>query len=123
MKIGQDARVCVIGAGSSGITAGKNLLQAGIQNVTIYEKNDQVGGNWVYSQDTGHSSVYETAHIISSKTLSQYHDYPMPDHYPDYPSHTLLKEYFQSYSTHFDVDDIIEFNTAVQDAKLQDDNT
>ena len=44
-----DARVCIIGAGPSGITAGKNLLQAGVRNFVIYEKSDQVGGNWVFT--------------------------------------------------------------------------
>ena len=62
--------VGIIGAGPSGITAAKNLLQARIRNFVIYEKNDQVGGNWVFSEEPGHSSVYETAHIITSRRLS-----------------------------------------------------
>ncbi|NRB64877.1 MAG: NAD(P)-binding protein, partial [Saprospiraceae bacterium] len=69
-------RVCVIGAGCSGITALKNLIQAGVTDVVCYEQNDQVGGNWVYSPKVSHSSVCETTHIISSKRLSEYMDYP-----------------------------------------------
>jgi hypothetical protein len=114
MKIGTDARVCVIGAGPSGITAAKHCLQAGITNLVVYDRNREVGGNWVYSDDVGHSSVYESAHIISSKRWSQYHDYPMPAHYPDYPSHKLLKDYFQSYAQHFGVTPYIQFNTEVK---------
>jgi cation diffusion facilitator CzcD-associated flavoprotein CzcO len=49
----------VIGAGPSGITAAKNLLQVGLP------------------------SVFETTHIISSRTLSQYSDYPWPPGSPD----------------------------------------
>ena len=45
----QQARVAVIGAGCSGITAVKNLVQAGVENVVCYEQNDDVGGNWIYS--------------------------------------------------------------------------
>lgn len=123
MKLGREVRVCVIGAGPSGITAAKNLLQAGIQNIVVYEKNNQVGGNWVYSEEVGHSSVYETAHIISSKALSQYHDYPMPDHYPDYPSHRLLKDYFQGYAEHFGVLPYIQFNTEVAQCVQQPNKT
>ena len=67
MKRGRDVRVCVIGAGSSGITAAKHLLQAGIKDLVVYDRNDQVGGNWIYSPEETHSSVYETTHIISSK--------------------------------------------------------
>lgn len=123
MKPGLSARVCVIGAGASGITAAKHLLQVGIKNIVVYEKNDQVGGNWLYSADGGHSSVYETAHIISSKKLSQYPDFPMPDEYPDYPSHKLLLDYFQSYARHFAVDEYIQFNTCVKSAEKQADDT
>ncbi|MCL4254438.1 MAG: NAD(P)/FAD-dependent oxidoreductase, partial [Anaerolineae bacterium] len=114
MKRGKDVRVCVIGAGPSGITAAKHLLQAGIQNVVVYERNNQVGGNWIYSPDPSHSSVYETTHIISSKKLSQYHDFPMPADYPDYPSHQQLLKYFHDYARHFGVDKVTEFNTEVK---------
>ncbi|MFN8375411.1 MAG: NAD(P)-binding domain-containing protein [Anaerolineae bacterium] len=119
----KEARVCVIGAGPSGITAGKNLLQAGLRNIVIYEKSNQVGGNWVYSPRLGHSSVFETTHIISSKRLSQYEDYPMPADYPDYPSHKQLLTYFQGYAEHFGVTKYIRFNTEVVKAEKQADET
>lgn len=110
----KNAKVCVIGAGCSGITAIKNLLQAGVENVVCYEQNDQVGGNWIYSEKESHSSVCETTHIISSKKMSEYLDYPMPDHYPDYPSHRQLLHYFQSYAKHFQLEKYIQFNTSVK---------
>ena len=75
MKHDRSARICVIGAGASGITAAKNLLQVGLRNIVVYEKNEVVGGNWVYSPRLTHSSVYETTHTISSKALSQYDDW------------------------------------------------
>ncbi len=117
------ARVCVIGAGPSGITAGKNLLQVGLENFVIYEKSDQIGGNWVFSEKPGHSSVYETTHTISSKAMSVYADYPMPDDYPDYPSHRQMAAYFQSYAQRFGVMDRIRFNTEVVSARKQADET
>lgn len=123
MKRDITARVCVIGAGPSGITAGKNLLQAGLKNIVIYEKGDQVGGNWVYSPRLSHSSVFETTHIISSKRLSQYADYPMPTDYPDYPSHQQLLVYFQGYADHFGLTPYIRFNTEVKQAEKQPDDT
>ena len=105
-------RVCVIGAGPSGIAAAKNALQFGFE-VVVFEKNDRVGGNWVFDARTGHSSVYENTHIISSKTLSEYEDYPMPDDYPDYPNHSQLQAYFESYARHFHVYERIRFNHTV----------
>ena len=64
-------KACVIGAGPSGITALKNLLDQGIDAIA-FDRNSDVGGNWIYNEKVSHSSVFETTHIISSKTLSQY---------------------------------------------------
>jgi cation diffusion facilitator CzcD-associated flavoprotein CzcO len=119
----RDARVCIIGAGPSGITAGKNLIQAGIRNFVIYEKNEQVGGNWLFNDKTQHSSVYETTHLISSRRHSEYFDYPMPADYPDYPSHAQMLAYFQRYANHFGVMPYIQFNTEVDKAEEQADKT
>jgi len=112
-------RVCVIGAGPSGITAAKNLLDEGI-DVTVYDLGAEVGGNWVFSEKVGHSSVFETTHIISSRTLSQYDDYPMPEDYPDYPSHQHLARYFQSYARAFNLYPHIQFKTYVKNCHLDE---
>lgn len=106
-------RVCVIGAGPSGIAAAKNCVQSGL-DVVVFEKNDKVGGNWVFNSKTGHSSVYENTHIISSKAWSEYEDFPMPDDYPEYPNHRELQAYFESYAKHFGAYDRIRFNHTVQ---------
>ncbi|MFY0652378.1 MAG: NAD(P)-binding domain-containing protein [Cyclobacteriaceae bacterium] len=111
-------KACIIGAGPSGITAAKNLIQVGITDFVVYEKSDKIGGNWVYSEDGDHSSVFETTHIISSKKLSQYEDYPMPDDFPDYPSHQQLYNYFNGYAEHFELHKYIQFNTAIEKAEL-----
>lgn len=110
--MGEKVQVCVIGAGPSGIAAAKNAVQFGFE-VVIFEKNDQVGGNWVFNASTGHSSVYENTHIISSKIWSEYEDYPMPDDYPDYPNHRQLQAYFESYAKYFKVYEHIRFKHTV----------
>lgn len=117
------ARVCVIGAGPSGIAAIKNLQEQGIRNITAFEMNDQIGGNWVYNENNEHSSVYETTHIISSKRWSQFEDFPMPAEYSDYPSHVQLLEYFKSYVRHFDLSQYIQFNTTVLKVSRLDDQS
>ncbi|MGK7390124.1 MAG: flavin-containing monooxygenase [Candidatus Cyclobacteriaceae bacterium M2_1C_046] len=112
-------RVCVIGAGPSGITAIKNLLDEGL-DVTAYDYNNEVGGNWIYSENESHSSVFETTHIISSKTLSQYEDFTFDEFeagIPDYPSHDQLRRYFQAYAKKFNLYPSIQFNTLVKECK------
>lgn len=110
-------KVCVIGAGPSGIAAAKNLLDEG-HLITVYDYGKEVGGNWVFSDKISHSSVFETTHIISSKTLSQYDDFPFPADYPDYPSHQQLATYFQNYARHFNLYPHIQFETLVLKCEL-----
>lgn len=105
--------VCVIGAGPSGITAAKNLLDAGL-HVTVYDFGKEVGGNWVFTEEESHSSVFETTHIISSKAFSQYDDFSMPEDYPDYPGHKQLADYFQAYAREFNLYSHIQFQTLVK---------
>jgi hypothetical protein len=111
-----NVRICVIGAGPSGIAAAKNCIAAGL-DVVVFEKNTVVGGNWVFSSSTGHSSVYENTHIISSRDWSEYEDYPMPAHYPEYPHHSQLQAYFASYARHFLVQERIRFSHTVNSVK------
>lgn len=114
------SRVCVIGAGPSGITAAKNCIEAGLDCV-VYEKNNKVGGNWVFDSDTGHSSVYENTHIISSKFWSEYEDFRMPEDYPDYPNHKQLQAYFDSYAISHGVKERIQFGVTVKHVEKSSD--
>ena len=106
-------RICVIGAGPSGITAIKNIIDKGL-DVVAYDFNHDVGGNWIYSENESHSSVFETTHIISSKSLSAYADFPFSSDVADYPSHEELRNYFQAYAKHFKLYPYIRFNTLVK---------
>ena len=106
-------KVAIIGAGPSGITAIKNFSELGFE-VTAFERCNGVGGNWRFNDPSGHSSVFETTHIISSKYTSYYEDYPLPDDAADYPSHEDLLNYFNSYTDHFNIRDLIKFGTEVQ---------
>lgn len=105
--------IAVIGAGPCGIAMAKNLLQQGLKQVVVFEKNNAIGGNWIFDENNHHASVYETTHIISSKRLSEYEDFPMPKEYPDYPSHAQLLKYFNDYVHHFGILPYIRFNTTV----------
>ncbi len=111
--------VCVIGAGPCGLTTLKNLSQAGLQDIVCYEAGSQVGGNWVFRDEHGHSSIYETTHTISSKKLSQFDDFPMPGDFPDFPSHQQILAYFQAYASRFDLTRYIRFRSRVHQVKRE----
>lgn len=106
-------RIAVIGAGSSGLTAAKNLREHGFA-VDVFERNDDVGGNWYFGAPT--SRVYRSTHMISSKPFTGYPDFPMPDRYPDFLHHSQVHEYLRAYSRHFGLEADIEFGTTVETA-------
>ncbi len=83
---------CVVGAGPAGLAAARWL---GALDVPFegFERNPDVGGIWNIGFPD--SPMYESAHFISSKTLSAYRDFPMPDSYPDYPSHRQILRYLE----------------------------
>jgi cation diffusion facilitator CzcD-associated flavoprotein CzcO len=60
-------RVCIIGAGCSGITTAKRLKEHEI-DYDQFELSDDVGGNWYFRNPNGRSAVYESLHIDTSKT-------------------------------------------------------
>ncbi|MER7165990.1 NAD(P)-binding domain-containing protein [Micromonospora sp. NPDC000207] len=102
--------VCVIGAGASGLAALKNLREHGF-GVDCYERETGVGGAWNWRHDR--SPVYASTHLISSRPLTQFPDFPMPDDWPDYPHHAQLLSYFERYADHFDLRSHIWFGTEV----------
>jgi dimethylaniline monooxygenase (N-oxide forming) len=104
--------VCVIGAGSSGITACQVLGARGIR-FDCFEKGSEVGGNWRFENDNEMSSAYRSLHINTSRGLMAYKTYPMPDDYPDYPDHFQIARYFDSYVDHFGLRERIRFQTEV----------
>ncbi len=105
-------KVCIIGAGSSGIVACKTFAQSGIP-FDCFEKSDRPGGNWVFKNNNGMSSAYRSLHINTSRDKMVFSDFPMPQSYPDFPHHTLIARYFDSYVDHFGIREHIEFETQV----------
>jgi hypothetical protein len=100
-----------LGAGSSGLAVAKNLREQGLAFECL-EREDDVGGNWYFGRP--HSSVYASTHLISSKRLTEYSDYPMPEEYPPFPDHRQVWDYLRSYARHFGLYDYIRFGTTVE---------
>ena len=90
-----DLTYAVIGAGPSGLAAARNLQRRGIPWAG-YELGDDVGGLW--NIDGPRSTVYESAHLISSKRTTEFSEFPMGDEVADYPSHRELLAYFRDFA-------------------------
>ncbi|MCW2754877.1 MAG: monooxygenase [Marmoricola sp.] len=106
----------IIGAGISGLTMSKMLSDYGIE-YTTFESSDRIGGNWAFGNPNGHSSAYRSLHIDTSKHQLSFKDFPMPASYPDFPHHTQIKAYLESYADAFDLKANIEFENGVVHAR------
>jgi hypothetical protein len=100
----------VIGAGPSGLAAARNLQRFGLP-WTGYELAGDVGGLW--NIEGPRSTVYESAHLISSRTTTQFTEFPMDESVADYPSHRELLAYFRDFADSFDLRQGFAFGTEV----------
>jgi cation diffusion facilitator CzcD-associated flavoprotein CzcO len=108
---------CVIGAGISGLTAGKALSDWGLP-YRCFESSDDIGGNWYFRNPNGLSSAYQSLHIDTSRDGVSFRDMPMgPDEYPDYPHHSQILGYLHRYADAFRLRERIRFETPVERAQ------
>ncbi|QLE54344.1 NAD(P)/FAD-dependent oxidoreductase [Nostoc sp. TCL26-01] len=95
----------IIGAGFVGLGMAQALHAANIPYDQV-DASDDIGGNWYHG-------VYETAHIISSRKITQFTHFPMPANYPDFPSAQNMRDYLNSFADHFDLRRQIQLNHSV----------
>jgi len=98
-------RYCVIGAGPAGLAALKTMLDEG-HEVDCFEKTDAIGGHWNHD--------YDALHLITSRDVTGYEGFAMPQEYPLFPHRDHMLDYFHRFADAFDLKGRITFNTAVE---------
>lgn len=104
-------KYAVIGAGPSGLAAARNLQKFGLP-FQGFEAHTDVGGLW--NIENPRSTVYESAHLISSKSTTEFAEFPMRAEVADYPSHREMRQYFIDFSDHFGLKEHFKFACRVQ---------
>ncbi|TCL10047.1 cation diffusion facilitator CzcD-associated flavoprotein CzcO [Shimia isoporae] len=99
MKAG-NGKFALIGAGPMGLAAAKVMSEQGVA-FQGFEMHSDVGGLW--DIDAPRSTMYESAHLISSKTMTEFADFPMDEDVAEYPSHREMARYFRDFADHFDL--------------------
>jgi 4-hydroxyacetophenone monooxygenase len=98
--------VAVIGAGMSGILAAHRLSQAGVE-VTVLEKNSDVGGTWF-------ENVYPGCRVDVPNHVYAYSNAQKAD-WPFYHSpQSELLDYFRECAVDWGIRDLIRFDTEVE---------
>ena len=103
-------KYAIIGAGPSGLAMAKILRDKGIA-FHGYEASSGVGGLWDISRFE--SPLYPSTHLISSKRMTEFKVFPMRDDVPDFPHHSYVIDYFNSFAEQFKLNDFFSFNTRI----------
>jgi len=110
MSTPTEQQIALIGAGPSGLAGARCLQRHGIP-FQGFEAHGDVGGLW--NIHNPRSTVYESAHLISSKRMTEFSEFPMREDVADYPSHRELLAYFQAFAEHFGLREHFRFHTRV----------
>jgi len=114
--------VAVIGAGAAGLCAARHLSVHPRVRTTVFEQSSSVGGTWVYTDTIGrdqhglpvHSSMYKNLRTNLPKEVMAFPDFPFPENKEtSFLHHTEVLEYLKNYKKHFEVEQLIKFNTIV----------
>ncbi|MGI9424767.1 MAG: flavin-containing monooxygenase [Hyphomicrobiaceae bacterium] len=109
-----DNQLLIIGAGPVGLSMANALKSHGIAYHQV-DANKALGGNWL-------NGVYRGVHLNSSKKSTAYVDYPMPEHYADFPSAGEMLDYLIAYARDKGIADGIEYSIRVERAEPRPDD-
>ncbi|MZE70117.1 NAD(P)-binding protein, partial [Streptomyces sp. SID5789] len=105
-------RVCVIGAGLSGLAVAHSLKERDIGFVCL-ERAPDVGGIWRQPEAGERGPGYLSLHLNTAKQLTGYAGFPMPSSYPLYPRHSQVAAYLRSFAEWAGLLDHVELRTEV----------
>lgn len=99
-------RIAIIGAGVSGLATAKVFLSRG-NLVTVFEQIDTLGGVWAPARH------YPGVRLQTRRQCYAFSDFPMPSHYPEFPTGQQVYDYLEAYAAHFGVREHIRCNCEV----------
>ncbi|MCI0732396.1 MAG: NAD(P)-binding domain-containing protein [Methylococcaceae bacterium] len=102
----------VIGAGCGGLIAAKELLEKGFR-VKILEQDKFIGGIWG-------RIAWKTFTLTSSKWITEFGCFPMPNEYPDFLTNQHMLAYLQAFAEKFNLIPLIEFDRTVSEVVRSD---
>jgi dimethylaniline monooxygenase (N-oxide forming) len=105
-------KVAVVGGGPAGLTTLKFLVTAHKFfpippiEARLFEAESEIGGTFVHR-------VYEDAELVSSKYLTAFSDFRLPEDAADFLTPATYVRYLRDYAAYFGLDQFIECKTKV----------
>ncbi len=116
-------KVAIIGCGSSGLSAIKCCLDAGLQP-TCFEQQSSLGGIWNYTDEVRPNlgSVHSNTVTNTSKALMCFSDFPVPKEWPNFLPHRMFMKYLEMYAKKFCLEQYVKLSTKVERLSKTDDH-
>ncbi|CAJ0584989.1 unnamed protein product, partial [Mesorhabditis spiculigera] len=106
-------RVCIIGAGASGLPSIRHAVLYDC-DVVCFEASHAIGGLWRYKpEDTDEGTVMKTTVINTSKEMTAYSDFPPQPEAANFMHNAQLLKYFNDYADEFNLRKYIKFHHKV----------
>ncbi|GAB4581939.1 MAG: NAD(P)-binding domain-containing protein [Anaerolineales bacterium] len=107
--------IAIIGAGPSGLTAIKTMLEEGFTPIA-FEQAGEIGGNWRYDETLpdGGGPAYRSLRTNSSRRMTGFSDFSFPSHLPEFLHRGDVLQYLHAYAEHFHLTPHIRLNTSVE---------
>ena len=102
-------KVCVIGAGLSGLAATKCMLDAQFE-ITCFEKDNNIAGRW---NPNSRNPIPPCTVTNLPHFLSGFSDFPVPDEFPLYLPASQYFQYFEMYAEKFNLREHVKLNCEV----------
>lgn len=99
-------KIAIVGAGFAGLSTAKLLRDHGY-DVTVFEKEPDVGGVWAASRR------YPGLTTQNPRDTYNLSNFPMPRDYPEWPSGEQMQAYFESYVAHFELGPLVQLSAPV----------
>ncbi|XP_043462320.1 flavin-containing monooxygenase FMO GS-OX-like 2 [Leptopilina heterotoma] len=117
-------RIAIIGGGVAGLIVARHVTsRPEFYSVCLFEQTDEIGGTWVYTDETEfdenqlpvHSSMYENLRTNLPKEIMQIPDFPFKDSegLPSFVHHSVIRQYLVDYAKHFNLHPHMKLQTLV----------
>lgn len=112
--------IAIIGAGWSGLYAGRYARKHGL-SFTILERREDLGGVWNFSKDRDVVTTMSTTVSTSSRTMTEASDFPMPEKVGHFFHWSDALEYLNAYADEFRLREHLKFGASVIRTERDDD--
>ena len=133
---GTKKKVCIIGAGPTGLLATRHLKD--IADIQVFEAKNDIGGMWLYTDTSEinlkdldkdsyynlygclHSSLYKDLTTNIPKIMMVFKDFWMDESVPYIMTHWEYIKYLRDFADKFELRDHIKLNTLVTSVKVDE---